>query len=75
MMVVSTCTALIQSTDKGGDEMIDYLRRLWHDEEGLTTVEYALLLVLIVVVAITAWQTLGTNVKTKVETVGNTLGA
>lgn len=53
--------------------MIAHLKRLWHDEEGLTTVEYALLLVLIVVVAVTAWQTLGTNVKSKVESVGNTI--
>jgi len=38
------------------------LKAYWKDEEGLTTVEYALLLALIVVVAITAWTTLGTNV-------------
>ena len=53
--------------------MLEYLRRLWRDEEGLTTVEYALLLVLIVVVAVTAWQTLGTTVKDKVNTVANTV--
>ena len=53
--------------------MLGYLKRLWHEEEGLTTVEYALLLVLVVVVAITAWQTLGTNVTTKVTEVANTV--
>ena len=53
--------------------MRDYLRRFWNDEEGMTTVEYALLLVLIVVVAVTAWTTLGTNVKSKVETAGNAI--
>ncbi|MFW5868517.1 MAG: Flp family type IVb pilin [Armatimonadota bacterium] len=34
----------------------------WRDEDGLTTVEYALLLALIVVSAITAWQGLDTSV-------------
>lgn len=53
--------------------MIDSLKRFWRDEEGLTTVEYALLLVLIVVVAVTAWQTLGTGVKDKVNSVANTV--
>lgn len=53
--------------------MLECLKRMWRDEEGLTTVEYALLLVLVVVVAITAWQTLGTTVKDKVNTVANTV--
>ena len=35
------------------------IKRLWEDEDGLTTIEYALLLVLIVIVGITAWQTFG----------------
>lgn len=35
---------------------------LWKDEEGLTTVEYALLLALVAIAAITAWSTLGTRV-------------
>ena len=53
--------------------MMDGLRRFWNDEEGMTTVEYALLLVLIVVVAVTAWTTLGSNVNTKVLTAGNAI--
>lgn len=53
--------------------MRDYLRRFWNDEEGMTTVEYALLLVLIVVVAVTAWTTLGSNVNTQVEKVNTAL--
>ena len=36
--------------------------RYWQDEQGLATVEYALLLALIVVAALTAWTTLGTAV-------------
>ena len=50
------------------------LAELWREEDGLTSVEYALLLVLIVVVAITAWSTLGTNVTSKVDTVADTVG-
>lgn len=38
------------------------LRSLWKDEDGLTTVEYALLLALVAIAAITAWSTLGTRV-------------
>lgn len=37
-------------------------KMLWHDEEGLTTVEYALLLALVAIAAITAWSTLGSRV-------------
>jgi pilus assembly protein Flp/PilA len=38
------------------------LTKLWKDEEGLTTVEYALLLALVAIAAITAWSTLGGRV-------------
>ncbi|MEI6144000.1 MAG: Flp family type IVb pilin [Candidatus Berkelbacteria bacterium] len=34
-------------------------KMLWRDEEGLTTVEYAVLLALVAIAAITAWTTLG----------------
>lgn len=54
--------------------MTNLLARFWKDEDGLTSVEYALLLVLIVVVAITAWRTLGTNVTSTVNNVANTIG-
>ncbi len=53
--------------------MLQMLKDLWADEEGLTTVEYALLLVLIVAAAITAWTQLGTQVSTEVGTVKDTL--
>jgi pilus assembly protein Flp/PilA len=43
------------------------LRMLWKDEEGLTTVEYALLLALVAIAAITAWSTLGTRVSRTVS--------
>jgi pilus assembly protein Flp/PilA len=53
--------------------MLRALKRLWADEAGLTTVEYALLLVLIVAAAVTAWTQLGTNVNTEVGNVRDTI--
>jgi Flp pilus assembly pilin Flp len=38
----------------------------WRDEEGLTTVEYALLLALLVVAALATWTTFGATVRSKV---------
>jgi Flp pilus assembly pilin Flp len=35
------------------------IKSLWQDEEGLTTVEYALLLALVAIAAIGAWSQLG----------------
>ena len=53
--------------------MVETLKRLWSDEEGLTTVEYALLLVLICAAAVTAWTQLGSQVSTQVTDVKSTL--
>jgi Flp pilus assembly pilin Flp len=39
--------------------MITIFRRLWQDEAGMTTVEYALLLALLTIASIAAWSTLG----------------
>jgi pilus assembly protein Flp/PilA len=55
--------------------MLDRIRKFVSDEEGLTSVEYALLLALIVVVAIGVWSTLGSNVKDKVGNIDNAIGA
>jgi len=44
------------------------MRKFWKDEEGLTTVEYALLLALLVVAALVVWTQFG-------HTVRNTVGA
>lgn len=41
------------------NEMHEALALWWSDEEGLTTVEYALLLALIVVVAAASWSNFG----------------
>jgi len=55
--------------------MLSTLKRFWNDEEGLSTVEYALLLVLIVIAGVTAWQTLGGSVSSKVGEVDDTISA
>lgn len=49
------------------------MRDLWEDEDGLTTVEYSLLLALIVVVGITAWQGLDFSVKGAATTVSDNI--
>lgn len=46
---------------------------LWRDEEGLTTVEYALLLALVVVAGILAWQGLGGTVQNTVGDSADTI--
>ena len=43
--------------------MMTTAKSLWHDEDGLTTVEYALLLALVAIAAITSWRGLGTKVR------------
>ncbi len=47
--------------------------KLWKDEEGLTTVEYALLLALVVVAGIAAWQGLGSTVQSAVNDSSDTI--
>ena len=44
--------------------MLQTLKTLWTDESGLTTVEYALLLVLIVAAGVVGWTQLATQVGT-----------
>ncbi len=43
--------------------MTEMAKALWTDEEGLTTVEYALLLALLVVAAIGVWTAFGGKVQ------------
>ena len=45
------------------------LARLWNDESGLTSVEYALLLFLVAVGGIVAWQTLAGSTHGQVDEV------
>ena len=49
------------------------MQNLWKDEEGLTTVEYALLLALVVVAGILAWQGLGSTVENTVNDSAGTI--
>jgi len=48
------------------------IKQLWMDEEGLTTVEYALLLALVAIAAIAAWTTLGSRTSATVTKATNT---
>ncbi len=50
-------------------------KRFWHDEEGLETVEYAIITGLIVAATITAIGLLGAWVTTQFESVNTTVGA
>jgi len=49
------------------------LKTLWKDEEGLTTVEYALLLAIVAVSALVAWTALGSRVNANVSSAGTSL--
>ena len=53
--------------------MLEMAKGLWSDEEGLTTVEYALLLALLAVASIGVWSTFGAKVKNAVTASGNAL--
>ena len=59
-------------------ELILKLTNVWNSaierEEGQGLVEYALILVLVSIVAIAALTLIGGNVNTVLETVANTLG-
>jgi Flp pilus assembly pilin Flp len=63
MTLIPTWSHVVRSKIKG----------LWADEAGLVTVEYALLLSLLVVAAIATWTTFGAVVRTKVADAGNAL--
>jgi len=54
--------------------MINKIKAMWSDEEGLTTVEYALLMALLVVAAIGVWTTFGGKVKESVGASTNAIG-
>jgi pilus assembly protein Flp/PilA len=54
-------------------ELLLKLKSFWNNEDGQGLVEYALILVLVSIVAITALGLIGTNVNTVLETVANAL--
>ena len=53
--------------------MIDRVKKMWSDEEGLTTVEYALLLALLVVAALGTWTAFGGIIRGKIVESGNAI--
>ena len=56
-------------------KVVAMMKNFWKEEEGLTMVEYALIGALVVVGAITAFTTLGTNVSTKVNRIATAVGS
>jgi pilus assembly protein Flp/PilA len=54
-------------------ELLLKLKAFWNHEDGQGLVEYALILVLVSIVAITALGLIGTNVNTVLNTVANAL--
>ncbi|MCL6504249.1 MAG: Flp family type IVb pilin [Pirellulales bacterium] len=53
--------------------MVDKVRRFLVSEDGPTAVEYAVMLALIIVVCLTAIQTIGTRANSTFTSVGNAL--
>jgi Flp pilus assembly pilin Flp len=49
------------------------MRRFLHDEDGLTTVEYALLVALLAVGSLLVWRTFGTITRNKVAAAGDAI--
>jgi pilus assembly protein Flp/PilA len=57
------------------NELLLKLKSFWNREEGQGLVEYALILVLVSIVAIGALTAIGTNVTSVLQNIANTLGA
>ena len=57
---------------KGGNK-VDKIKALWCDEDGVTTVEYALLLAVLVVGAVSIWTALKGSINTAVDAAGSEL--
>jgi pilus assembly protein Flp/PilA len=54
-------------------KMMRFASRLWKDEKGATAIEYGLLAALISVAIIGAVSTIGTQMNTSFETIGDKL--
>ena len=55
--------------------LLKKIRQFLQSEDGPTAVEYAVMLALIVIVCLTAINSLGTNAKTTFTNVANSIGA
>jgi pilus assembly protein Flp/PilA len=53
--------------------MKNLVMRLWKEEEGQDLVEYALLVALVALAAVTGMQSLATKINAEFGTIGNTL--
>lgn len=53
--------------------MLSTFGRLWHDEFGVTAIEYGLIAALIAVAAIAAMNTVGGNLSNTFTTVANSM--
>ena len=52
---------------------MEKIKALWHDEDGVTTVEYALLLAVLIVGAVTIWTALKGSISNAVNAAGDEL--
>ncbi len=62
------------SPSKLGRKLCGGAKRLWSDDRGLSTVEYIVLLAVIVVGAIGIWKSIGGNLITSLENAEAELG-
>jgi pilus assembly protein Flp/PilA len=56
-----------------GGRNMNILKNLWNDESGQGMAEYGLILALVAVVCIVAFQTLGEGITSKIDTVNTQL--
>jgi pilus assembly protein Flp/PilA len=52
---------------------MDYLRRLWREEEGQDIAEYAVMLAVILVIVVGTVRLIGTNANTVFSNVGSSI--
>jgi pilus assembly protein Flp/PilA len=57
------------------NSLVSKMRRFLSSEDGPTAVEYAVMLALIVIVCLTAINSLGTNASTTFTNVANSIGS
>ena len=53
---------------------MDKIKALWYDDDGVTTVEYALLLAVLIVGAVTIWTALRGSMAIAIDNAGSELG-
>jgi Flp pilus assembly pilin Flp len=57
------------------EKMWMLLKKLVKEEEGMETVEYAVVGALVIIVGIVVWRTLGTNVSGKIQSLADAVGS